>query len=90
MGLDIIDGWVVTAIDGVEAAGYSAIVVTLDTPMIACREFDLANTYYPFSFEEGLGNYLNDPAFCAKLQKPPKEDMRGAISLWAQNLEIPV
>ncbi|WHX59833.1 alpha-hydroxy-acid oxidizing protein [Peribacillus frigoritolerans] len=60
------------------------LVVTLDTPMMAWREFDLANMYHPFSFGEGLGNYLNDPAFCAKLLKPPKEDMRGAISLWSQ------
>jgi isopentenyl diphosphate isomerase/L-lactate dehydrogenase-like FMN-dependent dehydrogenase len=52
--------------------------------MMAWREFDLANMYHPFSFGEGLGNYLNDPAFCAKLLKPPKEDMRGAISLWSQ------
>src|SRR5699024_9682031 len=48
-----------------EAAGYDAIVVTLDTAMMAWREFDLKNTYLPFLIGEGVGNYFTDPAFCA-------------------------
>ncbi|MGY0694433.1 lactate 2-monooxygenase [Virgibacillus sp. FSP13] len=67
-----------------EASGYSAIVVTLDTPMMAWRENDLKNVYLPFLIGEGVGNYLTDPAFCAKLEKSPKEDPTAAIMHWTK------
>ncbi|MFG6113716.1 lactate 2-monooxygenase [Halobacillus sp. MO56] len=67
-----------------EASGYSAIVVTLDTPMMAWREKDLKNVYLPFLLGEGVGNYFTDPAFCAKLGKSPQEDPEAAIKLWTQ------
>ncbi|MFB4169400.1 lactate 2-monooxygenase [Virgibacillus sp. JSM 102003] len=67
-----------------EASGYSAIVVTLDTPMLAWREYDLKNVYLPFLLGEGVGNYLTDPAFRSKLEKPPEEDPTAAIMHWTQ------
>lgn len=67
-----------------EASGYSAIVVTLDTPMMAWREYDLKNVYLPFLAGEGVGNYFSDPAFCAKLKKTPQEDPEAAIMHWTQ------
>lgn len=67
-----------------EASGYSAIVVTLDTPMMAWREYDLKNVYLPFLMGEGVGNYFTDPAFCAKLEKSPQEDPTAAIMHWTQ------
>ncbi|MBZ5200797.1 alpha-hydroxy-acid oxidizing protein [Planomicrobium chinense] len=67
-----------------EASGHSAIVVTLDTPMMAWREYDLKNVYLPFLIGEGVGNYLSDPAFCAKLERSPKEDPNAAIMYWTQ------
>lgn len=67
-----------------EAAGYSAIVITLDTPMMAWREKDIEHAYLPFLEAEGMGNYLEDPVFCSRLEKSPKEDLRAAIMLWAQ------
>ncbi len=67
-----------------EASGYSAIVVTLDTPMMAWREYDLKNVYLPFLLGEGVGNYFTDPAFCSKLEKPPQEDPTAAIMHWTQ------
>ncbi|MBO9129388.1 lactate 2-monooxygenase [Bacillus sp. 165] len=67
-----------------EEAGYSAIVVTLDTPMMAWREHDLENAYLPFLSGIGVGNFLKDPVFCSKLEKAPHEDMKAAISLWSQ------
>ncbi|MCG1027598.1 lactate 2-monooxygenase [Virgibacillus halodenitrificans] len=67
-----------------EASGYSAIVVTLDTPMMAWREYDLKNVYLPFLAGEGVGNYFTDPAFNAKLDKSPKEDPQAAIMHWTQ------
>ncbi|MBY7144810.1 lactate 2-monooxygenase [Virgibacillus sp. NKC19-3] len=67
-----------------EKAGYSAIVVTLDTPMLAWREYDLKNVYLPFLIGEGVGNYLSDPAFRSKLEKSPEEDPTAAIMYWTQ------
>lgn len=67
-----------------EAAGYGAIVITLDTPMMAWREKDIEHAYLPFLQAEGIGNYLEDPVFCSRLERSPKEDIRAAIMLWAQ------
>ncbi|UOQ44813.1 lactate 2-monooxygenase [Halobacillus salinarum] len=72
-----------------EASGYSAIVATLDTPMMAWRENDLKNVYLPFLVGEGVGNYLTDPAFCAKLDKSPHEDPTSAIMHWTQTFGNP-
>ena len=67
-----------------EASGYTAVVVTLDTQMLAWREDDLRNRYLPFLDGIGIANYTSDPAFCSKLEKSPVEDMEAAVGLWAQ------
>src|SRR5690625_1178581 len=41
-----------------ESAGYSAIVVTLDTTMMAWREYDLKHVYLSFLVGEGFGSYF--------------------------------
>jgi isopentenyl diphosphate isomerase/L-lactate dehydrogenase-like FMN-dependent dehydrogenase len=46
-----------------EAAGYTAIVVTLDTYLLSWRERDIRNAYLPFLRGEGLANYVSDPVF---------------------------
>ena len=56
-------------------AGYGAVVVTIDTPTLAWRPRDLRNAYLPFLRGEGCANYFTDPVFCAKLDKPPAEDL---------------
>lgn len=65
-----------------EKAGYSALVVTLDTQMLAWRERDLQNSYLPFLLGKGLANYFTDPAFRGKLAQPPQADPAAAIRLW--------
>ncbi|SEM18034.1 FMN-dependent dehydrogenase, includes L-lactate dehydrogenase and type II isopentenyl diphosphate isomerase [Mesobacillus persicus] len=67
-----------------ENAGYRAIVVTLDTPMMGWREKDIENAYLPFLMGQGIGNYLEDPVFCSRLAKPPQEDLIGAVTQWSQ------
>ncbi|CAN7233453.1 lactate 2-monooxygenase [Rossellomorea sp. LjRoot5] len=67
-----------------EASGYSAIVVTLDAPMMAWREFDLENAYLPFLSGEGVGNYVSDPVFRSRLSEPPEVDRNAAAILWSQ------
>lgn len=63
-------------------SGYGAVVVTLDTPMLAWRPRDLDNAYLPFLFSDGLANYFSDPVFCGELKRPPQEDPAAAIALW--------
>jgi lactate 2-monooxygenase len=63
-----------------EAAGYSALVVTLDTPILAWRPRDLRNAYLPFVRGEGCGQFFSDPVFCAKLEQPPEEDLLAAAA----------
>ncbi len=57
-----------------EAAGYSALVVTLDTWHWAGGRATSTPAYLPFLQGEGIANYLTDPAFRAGLAKPPEED----------------
>jgi L-lactate dehydrogenase (cytochrome) len=59
---------VVSFVRRAEAAGYSAIAVTLDTPMLGWRERDLDNKrYLPFRGGAGIGNFLSDPYFRKRL-----------------------
>lgn len=66
------------------AAGYTAIVVTLDTKMLAWRERDLQRAYLPFLQGKGLANYFSDPVFRGLLQNSPEVDPMAAIQLWAR------
>lgn len=59
-----------------EKAGYSAIVVTLDTRLFAWRERDIKNAYLPFLYNEGLANYFSDPVFLAEIGDPAKDKMK--------------
>jgi isopentenyl diphosphate isomerase/L-lactate dehydrogenase-like FMN-dependent dehydrogenase len=65
-----------------EKAGYDAIVVTLDTTILAWRPRDLQAAYLPFLLMEGVANYINDPVLKARLDKPPEEDVAAAVTAW--------
>ena len=67
-----------------EQAGCEAIVVTLDTFLLAWRPADIQNAYLPFLLGQGIGNYLNDPAFRSALTRPPEEDPQAAIQHFLQ------
>ena len=62
-----------------EAAGYSAIVVTLDTWLLGWRPRDLQQAYLPFLQGVGIANYLADPVFRSALAAPPEQDPQAAI-----------
>jgi lactate 2-monooxygenase len=66
-----------------EEAGYSALVVTLDTAMLGWRERDLKHPHLPFLLGHGLANYFTDSVFCSRLTQPPQADPAAAIRLWA-------
>lgn len=62
-----------------QAAGYEAIVITLDTWLLGWRPRDLRGAYLPFLWSEGIANYLSDPVFRAALERPPEEDALAAV-----------
>ncbi|RLK55113.1 alpha-hydroxy-acid oxidizing protein [Actinokineospora cianjurensis] len=63
-------------------AGYTALVVTLDTWTLAWRPRDLDQAYLPFLRACGVANAFTDPAFRAGLEKSPEEDQAMAILRW--------
>jgi isopentenyl diphosphate isomerase/L-lactate dehydrogenase-like FMN-dependent dehydrogenase len=65
-----------------KAAGYSALLLTLDTFILAWRPRDLVNAYLPFLSRLGLANYESDPAFLAGLAKTPDEDPLATVMHW--------
>jgi len=74
-----LDNWQIltrSLLSRAEASGYSAIVVTLDTPLLAWREKDIDNAYLPFLRQQGLVNYYTDPVFQAEVGSPEDNPAR--------------
>jgi len=67
-------------VDRAVAAGYRAIVVTLDTMTLGWRPRDLRNAYLPFIKGEGCAQFFSDPVFCSRLEQPPDEDLLTAAA----------
>jgi isopentenyl diphosphate isomerase/L-lactate dehydrogenase-like FMN-dependent dehydrogenase len=65
-----------------EAAGYGAIVVTLDNQLLAWRPRDLRTAYLPFLQGIGIAQYLSDPVFRSQLAAPPEDDLPAAVGHW--------
>src|SRR6516165_11375844 len=65
-----------------EAAGFRAIVVTLDTWITGWRPRDLSDSNFPQLRGHCLSNYTSDPVFRASLAQPPEEDPQGAVLRW--------
>ena len=59
-------------------AGYTALVVTLDTLTLGWRDRDLRKPYLPFVTGEGCAQFFSDPVFRSKLDRPPEEDLLAA------------
>jgi lactate 2-monooxygenase len=59
-------------------AGYSALVVTLDTLTLGWRDRDLRKPYLPFVTGEGCAQFFSDPVFRSRLERPPEEDVLAA------------
>jgi isopentenyl diphosphate isomerase/L-lactate dehydrogenase-like FMN-dependent dehydrogenase len=56
------------------AAGYGAIVLTVDTFIPGWKPRDLQQAWLPFLNGTGVANYFQDPVFRAALEKTPEED----------------
>lgn len=63
-----------------EKAGFSAVVVTLDTPILGWRPRDLRRAYLPFVTGQGCAQFFSDPVFRSKLAKPPEDDLLTAAA----------
>jgi lactate 2-monooxygenase len=61
-----------------EAAGYGAIVITVDTFVHGWKPRDLERGWLPFLHGIGVANYFADPVFRAALARPPEEDPAAA------------
>lgn len=57
-----------------EAAGYSAIVLTVDTIMLGWKRRDFKNGYSPLREGKGMANYISDPVFCSRLSAVTPEN----------------
>lgn len=57
-----------------EAAGYTAIVLTVDTIMLGWKRRDFRNGYSPLREGRGLANYVSDPVFCSRLSEVNTEN----------------
>lgn len=73
-----------------EAAGYRAIVVTLDTWVPGWRPRDLATSNFPQLRGHCLSNYFSDPVFRAGLAQPPEENPQAAVLSWVQTFGNPL
>jgi isopentenyl diphosphate isomerase/L-lactate dehydrogenase-like FMN-dependent dehydrogenase len=72
-----------------EAAGYGAIVVTVDTFIPGWKPRDLQQAWLPFLEGSGNANYFQDPVFRAGLEQPPEEDMGAATGRYLACSRIP-
>jgi L-lactate dehydrogenase (cytochrome) len=61
-----------------EAAGYGAIVVTVDTFIPGWKPRDLQQAWLPFLEGMGNANFFQDPVFRADLEQTPEEDVGAA------------
>ncbi|BBX09212.1 lactate 2-monooxygenase [Mycolicibacterium aichiense] len=68
-----------------EAAGYTGIVVTLDTWVPGWRPRDLSTANFPQLRGMCLSNYISDPVFRAKVDADIDADPRNAVLAWVSN-----
>jgi lactate 2-monooxygenase len=72
-----------------EAAGFSAVVVTLDTLTLGWRPRDLEIASFPQLRGLCLANYFSDPAFRSRLAVAPEDDVAAATGAWAMTFGNP-
>jgi lactate 2-monooxygenase len=67
-------------VERAERAGFTALVVTLDTWLPGWRPRDLAASNFPQLRGLCLANYFTDPVFRSRLAQPPEENLMAAVS----------
>ncbi|MBD2895047.1 Lactate 2-monooxygenase [Actinomadura sp. RB99] len=80
----------VSFLERAKAAGYRALVVTLDTFTLAWRPRDLDQAYLPFLRGIGVANYFSDPVFQKAVGGPVTDANRDTALLhWVANFGNP-
>jgi len=72
----------VSILERAQKAGFTHLVVTLDTWTVSWRPHDLDGAYLPFLRGVGTAIPFSDPAFRATLAAPPEEDLPSAVLKW--------
>jgi isopentenyl diphosphate isomerase/L-lactate dehydrogenase-like FMN-dependent dehydrogenase len=76
------DDVTISLLQRAKSAGFTVLVVTLDTWTLAWRPADLDHSYLPFLRGIGTAIPFSDPAFLAGLEKTPEENPQSAILRW--------
>lgn len=72
----------VSILNRAAAAGFSTLVLTLDTWTLAWRPNDLDHSYLPFLRGVGTAIPFSDPVFRSGLALPPEQDLPSAVLKW--------
>ena len=80
------DELTVSLLERAQVAGYSVLVVTLDTMSLGWRPSIVDLAYLPMLRGVGTAVLFSDPVFRAGLAKPPEEDLPAAVERWGDLL----
>ena len=69
-------------LDRARSAGFTVLVVTLDTWTLGWRPNDLDRAYLPFIRGVGTAVPFSDPVFRAGLERSPEDDLTSAVLKW--------
>src|SRR5918996_4422037 len=72
-----------------KAAGYTHLVITLDTTLLGWRPLDLDRGYSPFLENKGIANYTSDPVFRRRLSAPADVNPVAAGAAFASLFQNP-
>ena len=64
------DELTVSFLNRAKAAGYTHLIITLDTTLLGWRPLDLDRGYSPFLENKGIANYTSDPVFQRRMPVP--------------------
>jgi lactate 2-monooxygenase len=73
-----------------QAAGYSALIVTVDSWQLGFRPADLERGNFPQFRGFCMENYYSDENFTKHLAKPPHEDQAGALAHYGEIFAHPL
>jgi lactate 2-monooxygenase len=82
----------ISMLNRAKKAGFTALVVTLDTYILGWRPSDLDNGYNPFLRSDNIGTAIgmSDPVFRRRFKEEHgcevEEDMSTAVSAWARTI----
>lgn len=72
----------ISMLERAAAAGFTHLVVTVDTLVLGWRPADLDRGYLPFLRGVGIANYSSDPAFLARIAPHRRSDVMALGEEW--------